>query len=75
VVLIEPRETLTVQQIRFVNKLFSQKKRKLGVALRRLGIGEEGVAPELLSRRVWDLSAREIGAALGAIERQSLQII
>jgi 16S rRNA (adenine1518-N6/adenine1519-N6)-dimethyltransferase len=65
VAVIKPRETITSRQIRLVKMLFSQKKRKLGVALKRLGFDDKKVTPEQLSRRVWDLSALEIGDILG----------
>jgi len=68
VAVIKPREIITPRQIRLVKTLFSLKKRKLRVALGLLGFDEKGVTPELLSRRVWDLSALEIWWVLGAID-------
>ncbi len=66
-VVIEPRETLTSREIRLVKLLFSQKKKKLGVALKQLGFGDEKITPEQLSRRVWDFSALEIRDLLRVI--------
>jgi len=67
-VVIEPTETLTPLEIRSVKLLFSQKKKKLGVALKQLGFGDDKVTAEELSRRVWDLSALEIRDLLRAID-------
>jgi 16S rRNA (adenine1518-N6/adenine1519-N6)-dimethyltransferase len=68
VAVIEPRETLTSRQIKLVKLLFSQKKKKLGVALKRLGLNYEKIGSERLARRVWDLSPLEIRDMLETID-------
>ncbi len=68
VAVIKPRAIITSRQIRLVKMLFSQKKKKLGMALGRLGFDDKRVAPEQLSRRVWDLSALEIWGVLRTID-------
>jgi 16S rRNA A1518/A1519 N6-dimethyltransferase RsmA/KsgA/DIM1 with predicted DNA glycosylase/AP lyase activity len=60
VVRIEPKVTLRPRQISIVKMLFSQKKRKMGTALKHLGFGDGGLPLEKLSRRVWDFSAVEV---------------
>jgi 16S rRNA (adenine1518-N6/adenine1519-N6)-dimethyltransferase len=72
IVMIKPRETITTRQIGLVKMLFSQKKRKLGAALKRLGFDVQGIPPEKLSTRVWEFPAREIRDLLDIIDRQRL---
>lgn len=59
-VVMRPKRTLTHRQIECVKVLFSQKKRKLGVVLKGLGLDKKGASSELLTKRMWDLSALEI---------------
>ena len=65
---IKPRKTLTPRQIRLVKLLLSQKKKKLGVALKHLGLGGGEVGPEELSRRLWDFSPTEIGDVIELLD-------
>ena len=61
---IKSKRTLTPQQIGAVKMLFSQKKRKLGAALKHLGL-ERDVPSESLAKRIWDLPAPEIMGIIG----------
>jgi 16S rRNA (adenine1518-N6/adenine1519-N6)-dimethyltransferase len=67
VAVIKPKVVLTSRQIRLVKLLFSQKKKKMGVALKRLGFDDTKLALDQLTRRVWEFSAPEIGGLLQAI--------
>jgi len=66
-VVIRPRRSLDSPQIKYVKCLFSQKKRRLGVALENLGFGTRGVPLEYLSRRVWSLTVPEIAKLLDGV--------
>jgi 16S rRNA (adenine1518-N6/adenine1519-N6)-dimethyltransferase len=66
-VVIRPLRTLDSLQVKYVKRLFSQKKRRLGVALKNLGLGTKGVPLEYLSRRVWNLTVPEVAKLLDAM--------
>ncbi|MGA2663577.1 MAG: rRNA adenine dimethyltransferase family protein [Nitrososphaerales archaeon] len=56
VVTVTPREVLSPEEVRLVKMLFSQRRRRLGGALRELGLEAGPLGAEWLSRRVRDLS-------------------
>jgi 16S rRNA A1518/A1519 N6-dimethyltransferase RsmA/KsgA/DIM1 with predicted DNA glycosylase/AP lyase activity len=69
VVVIRPRDVLSPDDIMSVKMLFSQRRRKLSGALKQLGLRAGKVDPQLLSRRVQDLSPSDFRGLLGQIER------
>ena len=64
-VVIVPRRALSPKEIRLVKMLFSQRRRKLGSALKQLGLVPGELDPRLLSRRVRDLSPADFEEAVG----------
>jgi len=68
IVEIRPRSRLSQRQIRLIKLLFSQKRRKLSVALKKLNLEFRSIKPELISRRVQELSPFQIEGLLGLIE-------
>jgi 16S rRNA (adenine1518-N6/adenine1519-N6)-dimethyltransferase len=74
VVVITPKETLSVDQIRMVKMLFSQRRRKLSAALKRLGLEGGQTDPLQLAKRVQELSASEFRHLLDEV-RGDVQMI
>ena len=71
-VTIRLRSIITPHRIRIIKMLFSQKRKTLTGAMRRLGLElTPGIEPELRSRRVQQISAGEIEGLLGQIESSS----
>jgi 16S rRNA (adenine1518-N6/adenine1519-N6)-dimethyltransferase len=66
-VIVTPRRKLSAEQIHLIKMLFSQKRRKLGSALKNLGLELQSADPLLLSCRVERLSAEEVEEMLGRI--------
>ena len=70
VVVIRPRRiALSREDIRLVKLLFSQRRRKLGGALKQLDLKPSGMDSDRLSKRVQDLSPSEFLDILSRIER------
>ena len=69
VVVIRPRDVLSLDEIRLVKMLFSQRRRKLSGALKQLELKTREMDPEQLSRRVQDLAPSDFRGVLDKIER------
>jgi 16S rRNA (adenine1518-N6/adenine1519-N6)-dimethyltransferase len=68
VVMIRPRGVLSLDEIRLVKMLFSQRRRKLSGALKQLELKTREIDPEQLSRRVRDLAPSEFRGILDKME-------
>lgn len=64
VAVIRPRGVLSQEEVWLVKMLFSQRRRKLGGAVKRLGLPLGTLDPALLSKRVQDLSPSDFRAVL-----------
>ena len=65
---MRPRTKLARGQIRLIKLLFSQRRRKLSVALKKLNLKRESaVGKDLLARRVQELSPQDFEGLLGLI--------
>jgi 16S rRNA (adenine1518-N6/adenine1519-N6)-dimethyltransferase len=64
VVVMRPRSVLSQREVGLVKMLFSQRRRRLGAALRQLGLPTGRIDPALLSRRVQELTASDFRAVL-----------
>jgi 16S rRNA (adenine1518-N6/adenine1519-N6)-dimethyltransferase len=67
VVVMRPRDLLSLDEIRLVKMLFSQRRRKLSGALKQLELKTREIDPEQLSRRVQDLSPSDFRGVLDKI--------
>jgi 16S rRNA (adenine1518-N6/adenine1519-N6)-dimethyltransferase len=63
-VTVEPRRELSSQEIGVIKMLFSQRRRKLGSALKNLGLSLPYADAEMLSRRVEGMAAHEFESLL-----------
>jgi len=70
VVVIRPREVLSLDEIRLVKLLFSQRRRKLSGALKQLGLSTRETDPAQLSRRVQDLAPPDFRGILRQIVKR-----
>jgi 16S rRNA (adenine1518-N6/adenine1519-N6)-dimethyltransferase len=73
IVEMRPRAKLSPHQIRLIKLLFSQRRRKLSVALKKLDLKPGPIGADLLARRVESLSSLEFEGFLGLSE-ENLQI-
>ncbi|MDA4112498.1 MAG: rRNA adenine N(6)-methyltransferase family protein [Thaumarchaeota archaeon] len=67
VVVVRPRDVLSLDEIRLVKMLFSQRRRKLSGALKQLGLETGETDPGQLSRRVQDLAPSDFRGVLDKI--------
>ena len=68
VVIMRPREVLSLEETRLVKLLFSQRRRKLSGALRQLGLGIQRTDLQQLGMRVKDLSPLNFRLVLDNLE-------
>jgi 16S rRNA (adenine1518-N6/adenine1519-N6)-dimethyltransferase len=61
---MKPRTKLSQAQMQLIKLLFSQRRRKLSVALKKLNLGDGLVSPDLLAKRVQELTPREFKGLL-----------
>jgi 16S rRNA (adenine1518-N6/adenine1519-N6)-dimethyltransferase len=67
VAVIRPRSVLSQREVGLVKMLFSQRRRRLGGAVKQLGLRPGRMDTALLSRRVQDLTASDFRAVLAGI--------